>query len=118
MKTLDDLRKMREQVRKELDMRSGAKRARVTVCMGTCGIAAGARETMQAFLRELEGSGLGDIAVTAAGCAGFCEKEPMVEVDVKDEKPVRYCHVDAAAVARIVQEHLVGGKVVEDLVFG
>lgn len=117
MKTLDDLRKMRDQVRKELDMRGGAQRVRVTVCMGTCGIAAGARETMQAFLRDLESAGLGDVAVTAAGCAGFCEKEPMVEVEVKDQKPVRYAHVDAAAVKRIVQEHLVGGAVVDDLVF-
>ncbi len=117
MKNLDELRKLRDETRKVLDLRGGKQRIRVTVCMGTCGIAAGARDTMRAFMDELAAAGLGDVAVTAAGCAGFCEKEPMVEVEIKDEKPVRYGHVDVAAVRRIVREHLAQGKIVGDLVF-
>jgi len=117
MKNLDELRKLRDEARQALDQRGGRQRIRVTVCMGTCGIAAGARDTMRAFMEELAAAGMGDVAVTAAGCAGFCEKEPMVDVEIRDEKPVRYGHVDAAAVRRIVREHLAGGKVVGDLVF-
>ena len=118
MKTLDDLRKIRDEVRKGLDMRGGEQRARVVVCMGTCGIAAGARDTMKAFMDSLDKAGAGDVAVTAAGCAGFCEKEPMCEVEIKGQPAVRYGHVDAAAADRIVNEHIVGGQVVQDLVFG
>ncbi len=85
--------------------------------MGTCGIAAGARDTMQAFMDALEQAGAGDVAVTATGCAGFCDQEPLVEVEVKGSDPVRYGHVDAEAAQRIVKEHLVGGNVVDALVF-
>ncbi len=118
MKNLDELRKMRDEARQGLGLRGGARRGRIVVCMGTCGIAAGARDTMKAFMDELESAEIDDVAVSATGCAGFCEKEPMVEVELGEAKPVRYGHVDAAAVKRIVQEHLVQGHVVEELVFG
>jgi NADP-reducing hydrogenase subunit HndB len=117
VKNLEELRELRDRARSELELRGGSQRARVTVCMGTCGIASGARETMRAFMDELELAELGDVAITATGCAGFCEKEPMVEVEVKDADPVRYGHVDAAGAKRIVNEHLKQGLVVADLVF-
>ncbi len=118
MKNLEELRKIREEVKKSMSMRDGAHRGKIVVCMGTCGIAAGARETMNAFMQALDERGISDIALTAAGCAGFCEQEPLVEVEIKGERPVRYGHVDAAAANRIVEAHLVGGKPVGDLVFG
>ncbi len=118
MKSLEELRKIRDEVKKSMDMREGAHRGKVVVCMGTCGIAAGARETMNSFMRSLEEQGVSDVALTAAGCAGFCEQEPLVEVDIKGREPVRYGHVDGAAAARIVEQHIVGGKVVDELVFG
>ncbi len=117
MKNLDELRRIRDEARKGMDMRSGTQRVRVAVCMGTCGIAAGARDTMNAFLDALEAAGLADVAVTATGCAGFCEQEPMVEVEVKGAPPVRYGRVDASAAKRIVSEHLQQGNVVDALVF-
>jgi NADP-reducing hydrogenase subunit HndB len=117
MKNLDELRKLRDEARQVLNQRGGKQRVRVTVCMGTCGIVAGARVTMRAFMDELAAASLGDVAVMAAGCAGCCEKEPMVEIAIKDEKPVRYGHVDPAAVRRIVREHLIQGKMVSDLMF-
>ncbi len=117
MKTLEELRQIRDETRKTMDLRSGKQRARVIVGMGTCGIAAGARDTMQAFMDALEQAGGGDVAVTATGCAGFCDQEPLVEVEIKDSEPVRYGHVDAAAAQRIVKEHLMQGKVVDALVF-
>jgi NADP-reducing hydrogenase subunit HndB len=118
MKSLEELRKIREEVKKGLEMRDGQHRGKIVVCMGTCGIAAGARDTMNAFLQSLEQAGVEDIAVTAAGCAGFCEQEPLVEVEIKGQDPVRYGHVDAAAAEKIVKEHVVGGNKVGDLVFG
>lgn len=117
MKSLEELRKIRDQVRDQLAMRSGDNKAKVVVCMGTCGIAAGARETMKAFIDALEDAKVENVAVTAAGCAGFCEQEPLVEVTMEGEEAVRYGHVDADAARRIVQEHIVGGNRVQELVF-
>jgi NADP-reducing hydrogenase subunit HndB len=116
MKSLEELRKIRDQVKKDLELRAGGHRAKIVVCMGTCGIAAGARDTMKALLAALDAEGITDVAVTAAGCPGFCEQEPLIEVQT-DDASVRYGHVDAAAAKRIVTQHIVGGKTVEDLVF-
>lgn len=117
MKSLEELKKIREQVRKDLDLRAGGQRGKIVVCMGTCGIAAGARETMKGLMDALDAAGIADVSVTAAGCAGFCEQEPLVEVQLKDQKAVRYGHVDAAAAKRIVAEHIAGGKPVAELIF-
>ena len=117
MKSVEELRKLRDEVKKSMDLRAGAYRAKVVVGMGTCGIAAGARETMKGFLDALEKAGVSDVAVTATGCAGFCEKEPLVEIEMKGQPTVRYGRVDAAAAGRIVNEHIVGGNQVKDLVF-
>ncbi len=117
MKSLDDLRKIRDEVRKGMEMRSGKHRAKIVVGMGTCGIAAGARDTMQSLMAALEEAGVSDVAVTATGCAGFCEREPLVDVEIAGQPAVRYGKVDAAAARRIVAEHIVGGKKVESLVF-
>ena len=117
MKSLDELKKIRDQVRKDLELRSTSQRARIVVCMGTCGIAAGARETMKAIMEALEKNQVDDVAVVAAGCQGFCEQEPMVEVHLQDQPAVRYGHVDEAAAARIVAEHIVGGTPVDELIF-
>ena len=118
MKSLEELRKIREQVRKSMELRAGEHRAKVVVGMGTCGIAAGARDTMKAFMDALESAGISDVAVTATGCAGFCEQEPLVEVETKGAPTVRYGHVDVEAARRIVAEHIVGGTPVEELIFG
>ncbi|MFN2352024.1 MAG: ferredoxin [Kiritimatiellia bacterium] len=118
MKNLDELRKIRDEVRKSMEIRSGNHRAKIVVGMGTCGIAAGARETMQALMGELEQAGINDVAVTATGCAGFCEREPLVDVEIAGQPAVRYGKVDAASARKIVQEHIVGGRKVDSLVFG
>ena len=117
MKNLEELRKIRDRVRQGMDLRDGQQRIRISVCMGTCGIAAGARETMSALLAALEKAGTGEVAVTATGCAGFCDQEPMVVIETKDAEPVRYGHVDPAAAERIIREHIGEGRVVQDLVF-
>jgi len=117
VKSLDELRKIRDQVRKELDLRGGQHRAKVVVCMGTCGIAAGARDTMKALMAALQSRSITDVAVVAAGCRGFCEQEPLVEVQISDQPAVTYGHVDGAAAERIVAEHIVAGRPVQELVF-
>ncbi len=117
MKSLEELRKIKEQVKKGMQMREGGQKIKIVVGMGTCGIAAGARETMKAFMEALEKAGVTDAAVTATGCAGYCEQEPLVDIEILDQKSVRYGKVDRAAAERIVKEHLVGGRVVSDLVF-
>ena len=117
MKNLEELRRIRDEVRKGMDLRNGRQSVRVSVCMGTCGIAAGARDTMKALLEALEEAAAGDVAVTATGCAGFCEQEPLVLVEAREGQPVRYGHVNPAAAGRIVREHIIAGHVVQDLVF-
>ena len=117
MKSLDELRKIKEDVKKSMEMRSGGQRVKIVIGMGTCGIAAGARDTMKAFMEALDSEKISDVAVTATGCAGFCEREPVVDVEVKGQKAVRYAKVDADAVKRIVKQHIIGGDVVKELVF-
>ncbi len=117
MKSLDELRKIREEVKKSMEMRSSGQSRKIVVGMGTCGIAAGARDTMKAFMEALDKAGATDVAMTATGCAGFCDKEPLVNVEIQGQKPVRYGNVDKAAAEKIVTEHIMGGKVVASLVF-
>ena len=118
MKNLDELRKIRDEVRQSLSMRDGGQRARIVVGMGTCGIAAGARETMKAFMDALARSGVSDVALTAAGCAGFCDREPCVDVQAPDQPVVHYARVKPADAERIVAEHIVKGELVRDLIAG
>lgn len=116
MKNLDELRKIRDEVRRTLSLRGGGQRARIVVGMGTCGIAAGARDTMKAFMNALAENDISDVALTAAGCAGFCDREPCVDVQMADQPLIHYARVDAAAARRIVSEHIVNGETVRELV--
>ena len=117
MKNIEELRQLREQVRKRLEMRGGEYRVKVIICMGTCGIAAGARDTMNTLLDLVSESGHGDIMVTASGCAGFCEQEPMVRVVAGDKPEIVYGKVDPQAARRIFEEHILNDQVVEEYLF-
>lgn len=116
MKTLEDLKKVREEALKAMHVREGVQGTRITVDMGTCGIAAGARETMSAILDELGKRGITDVVVTQTGCKGLCEQEPLVEVTRVGEQTVSYGKVNAEKARRIVAEHIVNGHVVGDYV--
>ncbi len=116
MKSLDELRKIRDEVRQNLAMRSGGQKTRILVGMGTCGIAAGARDTMRAFLDAVESEAIDGVAITATGCAGFCEQEPCVDVEMENSETIHYGRIDPAAARRIVSEHIKGGKPVQELV--
>lgn len=113
MKDLDELKAIREQARKELELREGIGSRRIVVGMGTCGIAAGARDVMKTFLEEIEKNDSSGVAVTATGCDGNCDKEPIVDV-VRDGNSVRYTNVNKDKARRIFSEHIVKGTPVEE----
>jgi len=111
---IEDLEKISQRVRKTVLLREGAGKAKITVHMGTCGIAAGARKIMNTLMEELEKQELDDIILTNSGCAGLCSREPMITVELKDETPVKYVDLNPEKVQKILSEHVLGGKVVHD----
>jgi NADP-reducing hydrogenase subunit HndB len=110
--TIDDLTKLREQTAGAIALRSGTARAKVTVHMGTCGIAAGGREVMAALLREIEQRGITDVLVTTSGCAGLCSREPMATVEVRSQAPVKYVNLTPERMVQVFRTHVLGGEVV------
>lgn len=111
---IEDLEKISQRVRKTTLLREGAGRAKIIVHMGTCGIAAGAREIMNTLLDEFAKENIEDVILTSSGCAGLCSKEPMATVEVKDEAPVKYVDLTPEKILRILKEHVIGGKVVSE----
>jgi (2Fe-2S) ferredoxin len=114
VKTREELQALRERAKAALAVRDREGTARVVVAMGTCGIAAGAREVMGALLEELEQRGLGDVTVSQTGCKGLCDREPMVDVYTEGHAPVTYGRVTPAVMRRIVADHIVNGHVVSE----
>jgi len=112
--SIDDLKKIREDAKRTLTVRSGEARAKVTVHMGTCGISAGAREVMGALLKEIENQNVTDVIVTTSGCAGLCSREPMATVTLAGQAPVKYVDLKPERMVRIFKEHVIGGKIVTD----
>jgi NADP-reducing hydrogenase subunit HndB len=116
LKSVEDLKKIKEQAQRDLQVRTGTG-TRIIVGMGTCGIAAGARETMHAILEELGAREI-DANVTTVGCIGMCSKEPLVDIEQAGQPRVTYCNVHPDMVSRLVDEHLVKGHVVDEWVMG
>lgn len=115
IKSLEDLRKIKEQAKSE----AGARResgTQVIVGMGTCGIAAGARVIMTAILEEISKRGLQNVSVMQTGCIGMCQREPLVDIVRPGEPRVTYGNVKPEDVPRIISDHLVNGRIVTDLV--
>jgi NADP-reducing hydrogenase subunit HndB len=116
--TLEELRRLRDSVQDELQKRDiEGKDTRIIIGMGTCGIAAGAKETLDAFLGALDTHKLSNISVTQTGCMGLCYVEPTIEVIVPDMPTVIYGKVDKKVAAKIVEEHIMGGRLVTDHIF-
>ena len=112
--TIDDLKKMRDQTAGAIALRAGTARAKVTIHMGTCGIAAGAREVMAALLKEIEQQGVSDVLVTTSGCAGLCSREPMATVEVRSQAPVKYVNLTPDKMVQVFRLHIVGGDIVAE----
>jgi NADP-reducing hydrogenase subunit HndB len=110
----DQLKALAAKAQADIDLRQGRKETQVTVHMGTCGIAAGARGVIAAFMTEMAAAGVGDVSLHQTGCAGLCEKEPMATVTQADGTMHRYGLLDGDKVHAIVQDHLVGGAPVDE----
>lgn len=115
---LDDLAKLRDEARTSVALREGKGRAKVTVHMGTCGIASGARAVMEAFLREVEARNVHDVILTTSGCAGLCSREPMATVEIQGQAPVKYADLTPEKAKRVFDEHVVGGRIVVEYALG
>lgn len=113
---LDELAKLRDEAKAAIALREGEGKGRVkvTVHMGTCGIASGARDIMDAFLKEVEARKVQDVILTTSGCAGLCSREPMATVEIAKQPPVKYADLTPEKAKRIFDEHVMGGKIVTD----
>ena len=119
MKSLAELAAIRSRMLEQVNLRKDDNiDTRIVVGMATCGIAAGARPVMLEFIEELKKRGLENVTVAQTGCIGMCRLEPMVEVYVKDQEKVTYIHMTPEKVARIVNDHIVNGRPVEEYTIG
>lgn len=116
LKSPEELQHLRERFQREIKAKTRTSTT-ITVGMGTCGIAAGAREVMRAIFDELERRDI-DARVTTVGCIGMCSKEPLVDIQQSDEPRVTYGNVMPDRVPRIIEEHLIKGNVVEEWAVG
>ncbi|HZW05112.1 MAG TPA: (2Fe-2S) ferredoxin domain-containing protein [Anaerolineaceae bacterium] len=110
--SLEDLKRVREEALEKRRVKTASGQAQVIVGMGTCGIAAGARDTMKAILNAIETDQLTGIIVTQTGCIGLCEKEPIVQVVIGEQPKVTYGKVTPEVARQILKEHVAGGQVV------
>lgn len=108
---IEDLKKIKEKVQAETSLREGHRRVKVTVHMGTCGIASGAKEVMDTLMDEIGASGASDIAVTTSGCMGLCSREPLVTVEILGEEPIKYEYVNPNKMRQIFKRHIMQGEI-------
>ncbi|MBE6549303.1 MAG: (2Fe-2S) ferredoxin domain-containing protein [Ruminococcaceae bacterium] len=119
MKSLAELAAIRDKMKDKVVIREGEGAIRVVVGMATCGIAAGARPVLNAFVDQVAKSGLSEkVTVSQTGCIGVCQYEPVVEIFEDGKEKVTYVKLDADKAAEIVEKHLKGGKIVEEYTIG
>ena len=120
MKSLAELQAIREKTLNRINLRKEEEGevTRVVIGMATCGIAAGARPVMLAFMDEISKRGLQHVTVSQTGCIGMCRLEPMVDVIAPGAEKVTYVHMTPEKVARVVAEHIVNGRPVEEFTIG
>ena len=114
MKSLEDLKRIREEAAKKMNIRDKKDGYRVVVGMATCGITAGARPVLNKIVEEVDKRGLNNVTVTQVGCMGECALEPIVEVYDPSGTRSTYCKVNPEKAVKILEEHVIGGKVVEE----
>ena len=115
MKSLAELAEIRAKMKDKIVLREGSSDIRIVVGMATCGIAAGARPVLNAFVEGVDKEGLNDkVTVTQTGCIGICQYEPVVEVFQSGKDKVTYVRMTAEKVEKVLKEHIAGGKVVEE----
>ncbi len=110
----EDLDKIAQKMKKVINLREGAGKAKIIVHMGTCGIAAGARAVMTALVDEIDKRNLDDILLTISSCAGLCSREPMVTVELQGQPPVKYVDLTSEKAVEILEKHVLGGEIVTE----
>ena len=118
MKTIAELEAIRQRAKGQVGVRKDREGTRVVVGMATCGIAAGARPVMLAFVEEVNKRGLQHVTVSQTGCIGMCRLEPIVEVFVPGKDNVTYVHMTPEKVGRVIAEHIVNGRPVDEYTIG
>lgn len=115
MKSLAELAAIRDKMKEKVVIREGSSQTRVVVGMATCGIAAGARPVLTAFVEKINEAGLAaNVTVTQTGCIGICQYEPVVEIYEAGKEKVTYVKMSPEKAAEVVEKHLKGGKVIEE----
>lgn len=120
MKSIADIKAIREKMQSEIIMRDNkdVDEIKVVVAMGTCGLEAGSREVYNALVDEVLTRNLRNVKISRSGCLGNCKQEPIVEVQEPNKEKVTYCHVTPKKAVDIVVNHLAGGKVCADYLLG
>ena len=119
MKSLEELMAIKAKMQDKVSVRTSSGDIRIVVGMATCGIAAGARPVLNAFVEGVSEAGITDkVQVTQTGCIGICQYEPVVEIFEDGKDKVTYVKLDADKAKEIVEKHLAGGAVVEEYTIG
>lgn len=115
MKSLEELKAIREKMQGQVGVRSENENGtRIVVGMATCGIASGARPVLNELVKQVNDRKLSDVTVTQTGCIGLCQYEPIVEVYKPGEEKVTYVKMTADKAVEVLEKHVLGGTVVED----
>jgi NADP-reducing hydrogenase subunit HndB len=109
--TIEDLKKIKEKVHADTSLREGGAHVKVTVHMGTCGIASGAREVLDALMNVIAEDGVSDVAVTTSGCMGLCSREPLVTVEVMGKEPIKYEYMNPNKMRQVFKRHILKGEI-------
>jgi len=109
--TIEDLKKIKERVHTDTALREGGARVKVTVHMGTCGIASGAREVLDALMNVIAEESGSDVAVTTSGCMGLCSREPLVTVEVIGKEPIKYEYMNPNKMRQVFKRHVLKGEI-------
>jgi NADP-reducing hydrogenase subunit HndB len=115
--TIEGLEKIAQDAKARIALRQGEANVKITVHLGTCGVAKGAREIIAALLQEIEKHNTGDVIIASSGCAGLCAKEPMITVEFKNQAPVKYVDLTPDKVRKIFDDHIIHGKFVHEYAY-
>ena len=113
---IEDLKRIKEKVHSQTALREGGQRAKVTVHMGTCGIASGAREVLNALMQVIEETNTTDVIVTTSGCMGLCSREPLVTVELLGKEPIKYEKMNEMRMRQVFKRHVLEGEIQTDFV--
>lgn len=114
--TIDDLKKIKDRVEREDQFRAGTKRVKLTVHMGTCGIASGAKEILDTFMNEISENNVNDVLITTSGCIGICSREPLATIEEQGKDPIVYEYLTPNKARQVFKRHIMKGEIQTDFV--